>query len=192
MKCAVMISIRPKWCELIASGKKTIEVRKTVPRLPAPFKCYIYEAQGPIETPWVDEDGHMVFKGRGMVIGEFICDTVYSVNAEHVPYLKDAFLGISCDDFLRKSCLSAYELLDYLTAPDKQVSIDYRPGYGWHISGLVIYDKPKELSEFRGICTKQYCHDTCKKFRDRTCDPGVGGKYTITRPPQSWMQVEEL
>ena len=29
MSKAVMLSIRPKWCEKIASGEKTIEVRKT-------------------------------------------------------------------------------------------------------------------------------------------------------------------
>jgi hypothetical protein len=38
---AVLISIRPKWCEKIASGEKTIEVRKTKPKLLTPFKCYI-------------------------------------------------------------------------------------------------------------------------------------------------------
>lgn len=39
---SVLISIQPKWCELIASGKKTVEVRKTAPKLQTPFKCYIY------------------------------------------------------------------------------------------------------------------------------------------------------
>ena len=39
---AVLISIQPKWCELIASGKKTVEVRKTKPKIETPFKCYIY------------------------------------------------------------------------------------------------------------------------------------------------------
>ena len=39
---AVLISIQPKWCELISNGKKTIEVRKTRPMLETPFKCYIY------------------------------------------------------------------------------------------------------------------------------------------------------
>ena len=29
----VLISIQPKWCELIASGKKTVEVRKTKPKI---------------------------------------------------------------------------------------------------------------------------------------------------------------
>ena len=42
MSKAVLISIQPKWCELIASGKKTVEVRKTKPKLETPFKCYIY------------------------------------------------------------------------------------------------------------------------------------------------------
>lgn len=43
MKSA-LISIKPKYCELIANGKKTIEVRKTKPKLETPFKCYIYIA----------------------------------------------------------------------------------------------------------------------------------------------------
>ena len=39
---AVLISIRPKWCEKIISGEKTIEVRKARPKLATPFKCHIY------------------------------------------------------------------------------------------------------------------------------------------------------
>ena len=39
---AVMLSIKPKYCELIASGEKTIEVRKTKPKIEKTFKCYIY------------------------------------------------------------------------------------------------------------------------------------------------------
>ena len=54
---AVMISIQPKWVEKIASGQKTIEVRKTAPK-EVPFKAYIYETKDTTETPWVDEDGH--------------------------------------------------------------------------------------------------------------------------------------
>lgn len=39
---SVLISIKPQYCELIASGKKTVEVRKRRPKLQTPFKCYIY------------------------------------------------------------------------------------------------------------------------------------------------------
>ena len=42
MSKAVLISIQPKWCKLIAEGEKTLEVRKTRPKLKTPFKCYIY------------------------------------------------------------------------------------------------------------------------------------------------------
>lgn len=45
MSKAVMLSILPKWCAKIASGEKTIEVRKTKPKLETPFKCYIYCTQ---------------------------------------------------------------------------------------------------------------------------------------------------
>ena len=43
---AVLISIQPKYVDLIAKGEKTIEVRKSRPKLETPFKCYIYETQG--------------------------------------------------------------------------------------------------------------------------------------------------
>lgn len=38
---AVLMSIKPKWCELIASGKKTVEIRKTKPLIDTQFTCYI-------------------------------------------------------------------------------------------------------------------------------------------------------
>lgn len=33
MSKAVMLSVRPKWAEKIANGEKTIEVRKTRPKM---------------------------------------------------------------------------------------------------------------------------------------------------------------
>ena len=50
MSKAVLISIRPKWCEKIANGNKTIEVRKTRPKMDTPFKCYIYCWCGAVRT----------------------------------------------------------------------------------------------------------------------------------------------
>ena len=83
---AVLISIRPEWVARITSGKKTLEVRKNRPKLELPFKCYIYETQGRTETPWIDEDGHTIFKGRGQVIGEFVCDRIASIVPATEPY----------------------------------------------------------------------------------------------------------
>lgn len=75
MSKAVMLSIRPKWCEKIISGEKTIEVRKNRPKLKTPFKCYVYETQG-----WVERDGIMEFALGGRVIGEFTCDRIFPIN----------------------------------------------------------------------------------------------------------------
>lgn len=46
MSKAVLLSIRPEWCEKILSGEKTVEIRKTRPKLEPPFKCYICERAG--------------------------------------------------------------------------------------------------------------------------------------------------
>lgn len=59
---SVLIRTPQKWRWLIASGKKTIEVRKTYPKLTPPFKCYTYETKARTDTPtFVDEDGVMHF-----------------------------------------------------------------------------------------------------------------------------------
>ena len=62
MSKAVLISIRPKWCEKIASGEKTIEVRKTRPKLQTPFKCYIYCPECDFESGVYSEPQFIVEK----------------------------------------------------------------------------------------------------------------------------------
>lgn len=56
---SVLLSIQPRWCELIASGKKTIEIGKTRPKLEPPFKCYIYCTNKKPYLVWGD-----VFRGN--------------------------------------------------------------------------------------------------------------------------------
>lgn len=185
MSKAVMISIRPEWCEKIGSGEKTIEVRKTRPKLPTPFKCYIYETQGKkykgmgIYDPDAPLNKNFLHY-PGKVIGEFTCDAIYTVDAEHSAYLREAFDGIPSDEFLQQARLTAYDLLDYLAA-EATSKVEYVVGYGWHITDLVIYGEPKPLTNF---CTgsSRFTYDD-------------EGKLTYTgmkRPPQSWCYVEEL
>ena len=127
----VLISIQPKWCELIASGKKTVEVRKTRPKIDTPFKCYIYETQGKTDTPFVDEEGHIIFNGRGQVIGEFVCECITALKADNIV---QAYYNNTC-----ATCLTDAEITNYANGGKL---------YYWHISDLVIYDESKELSEF--------------------------------------------
>lgn len=160
---SVLISIQPKWCELIASGKKTIEVRKTKPKIDTPFKCYIYCTKN--KHGWFD----FLHKTKldGKVIGEFVCDEI--INA----------IQIGGDEFYATSCMNFKDWMKYTDNHKGDV-------WCWHISDLVIYDKPKELRMFHKPCVVNPCIN--KNF----CSGGTQfcTKCTITRPPQSWCYVE--
>lgn len=151
---SVLISIRPQWVEKIASGKKTIEVRKTAPK-EVPFKAYIYCTIGNgVKGDYLVPSGIQC----GKVIGEFICDKVYLIKNRGFCFSVATEGESITDEIARQSCLDYDDMVNYLGNKD---------GYGWHIADLKIYGKPKELSEF--------------------C-----GRKKLTRPPQSYMYVEEL
>lgn len=233
---AVLISIQPKWCELIASGEKTIEVRKSRPLIETPFKCYIYcsaeKHKG--EVLLIDNNGkqvalgdyrnafHWKNVGNGKVIGEFVCDRIEEYNCEfwgsddymsslHAMEQIRIFDYVDEDDLdwkeycyvtgnevenpddcalCRESCLTYSEIRKYIGKGDKTF-------YGWRISNLKIYDKQKELGEFRSPCPKPnsiYVEDcmSCKHFyvKESSGRRSCGG--WIKRPPQSWCYVEEI
>jgi predicted transcriptional regulator len=207
---AVLISIRPKWCEMIASGKKTVEVRKSRPKLEPPFKCYIYCTKpskayqticgcivlnsdelfrhprngikygDSIELMAEDDYTKDNFL-NGKVIGEFVCDGIAHIQFELFDDSKcdgDGFYqwwecseewALSLD---RCACLTDNEFFDYLGT---------KGGYGWHISNLVFYDEPKQLSDFR-------LYNTSAVIEDGLPMP----THKIRRPPLSWMYVEKL
>ena len=132
---SIMLSIQPKWCELIASGKKTIEVRKTRPKLETPFKCYIYctKSKEIMFNVFLNEPEKEVEYLSGKVIGEFVCDSIRKGGADN--FIQAYYLN-NPDE----TCLTDQELVLYATIGKSL--------YFWHISDLKIYDKPKELGEF--------------------------------------------
>lgn len=192
MSKAVLISIQPEWCKQIADGKKTIEVRKSKPNLPTPFKCYIYctYGKGLIEHKDAFLPGEIVpqkvSKGaiwgncvNGKVIGEFVCDGIYAVLAHPAIFAgHPLFFQAAVDE----SGLTHEQLEEYAQGKDL---------CGWHISDLVIYDKPKELGEFMKPCENDlYCEECAvySEFAERCGNKAL----LLSRPPQSWCYVEEL
>lgn len=166
MSKAVMLSIRPKWCEKIASGEKTIEVRKTRPKLDTPFKCYIYCTQSGVALG--------AWGKHGKVIGEFTCDRIFPINVFDNGGIQNWFF-----EHMERSCLTYEGLADYIG--------NGRTGHGWHISNLKIYDTPKELSKFSRPF--ENCIDkVCDEFGCASCENGGH----IKRPPQSWCYVEAM
>jgi len=215
---SVLISIQPKWCESICNLIKTAEVRKDKPKLDTPFKCLIYCTVGgdalcpphANSKKWsLHRQNNGTINGRtmtskerlksdyrcvnGKAIGEFVCDDILAIHERGInhnfDYCYESLNEFGNDDIepyinaVKKSCIPKNELNEY----GKNVHCLY----GWHISNLKIYDKPRELGEFYSLPTKcrgdckeenpmQFCSD-CKRFK---------ANRKITRPPQSWCYIE--
>lgn len=204
---SVLISIRPKWIEKIASGEKTIEVRKTAPK-EVPFKAYIYETKES-KRRYLDDrfnsflDNKSHYTDMGKVIGEFVCDKVYLIkNQGSRSSVADEEQSVT-NEIARQGCLDYDDMVSYLGNKD---------GYGLHITDLKIYDNPKELREFYYCCKEMKAnepragkyislscyacrHNALKRTEDCSEYNNMLGyicKRNITRPPQSWQFVEEL
>lgn len=194
---SVLISIQPKWCKLIYKFlgwdnrrplyKKRLELRKSKPNCELPFKAYIYCTKDntdlvPSKIWWkADKTGfqHIL---NGKVIGEFVCDYILS----HCEMS-------NADVAEQMSCVSREDILKYSNG--KEV-------YGWHISNLKIYDKPKELSEFKTVCKYRNDDNSCQ-YQKVECDCvkfDFNPDYSVnlaecldymSRPPQSWCYVDD-
>lgn len=202
---AVLISIQPKWCELIASGKKTIEVRKTKPKLKPPFKCYIYCTK-PREKFfyhgeyyndllykdfWSDELLCGCTMGdalNGKVIGEFVCDNISTHETEFYSEEKqpifEAIYEYNEEEDINECIASNDDVRKSKFLKDTCLDLeDFRKYlgtgenrfYGWHISSLKIYDEPCPLSNFTKLRETKFGAEPIE----------------IARPPQSWCYVEE-
>lgn len=187
---AVLISIQPQWCEKIAVRDKLLEVRKTRPNIQTPFKCYIYQTKRKwwyktleklATFAWARARARTVMEGQGKVIGEFFCDQIIESRGAYGDEL--FFAGLTYE-----------ELQEYGQG---------RKLYGWHISDLVIYDKPRPLSDFTPICKFRNENMTCPSKRVACSfqepDYNQDGSFNLvectrrlTRPPQSWCYVEEV
>lgn len=199
MSKAVLISIRSKWCELIAGNFKSIEVRKTRPKIETPFKCYIYCTKpskayqticgcmvlnsdelyrhprhgirhGDSIELMVEDDYTADNFLNGKVIGEFTCDRIFLITVEENGLFSEERGGGYSEDY------SAKGFHDCLSDEEFDSYLDGESGYGWHISNLKIYDQPKELSEYTGLRKTKFGY----------------APYEIKRPFQSWGYVEEL
>lgn len=203
MSKAVMLSIRPKWAEKIANGEKTIEVRKTRPKMDTPFKCYIYctrdkhlafmqNQTGTNLITCMDVDAAIPVGGaigNGKVIGEFTCEWLQSFDSAYsewayavapsgsvMPMHETKALELCQKD----GCLSDDDVLSYFGDEDWKA-------YFWHISDLRIYDAPRELSEFE----RPYeCNECDAKWASECNACHEEGK--IKRAPQSWCYVEAM
>lgn len=165
----LMISIQPKWCKLICSGEKTVEVRKNRPKCELPFKCYIYCTKG---KPTFTQSAFCDDISNGKVIGEFVCDRIYDITPTS-PHKYDCGWNV-------------YEEHSRLTFDEFRNYLREKNGYGWHITDLVVYDEPRELSKF-GKPREEFEFSTVDS---PTIMKVRGRPEFFDRPPMSWCYIE--
>ena len=159
---SVLISIQRPHTDNIKALIKKIEVRKNKPNQETLFPCFIYETK--------------TKGGCGKVIGEFVCDEVYEWKYDYCD-------GVDIDDdLILDTCLDREDINIY--AKGKTL-------YGWHISDLKIYDKPKSIMTFYKPCPIKLGFKKCPCCEFYSTDTGFCMNQ-IDRPPQSWCYVEEV
>nr|DAK93614.1 MAG TPA: hypothetical protein [Caudoviricetes sp.] len=186
---AVLISIKPNWCKLIWSGMKTVEVRKTRPKLETPFKVYIYCTGAGVWWQRFSKTGLQRMEEH--IIGTFVCDKIdrlthIGATGSREPdklYIETPDLEYEyADELLRAACLTEAEAEKYLKGGD---------GYGWHISDLKIWDESVRLKNFWGMKPCRHGGDCCTCLQwDNMKEECCASRY-ISRPPQSWCYMED-
>lgn len=192
----VLASLKPYYYYLVGEGIKKIEVRKGMPKASDwDNEVLFYMSKDEKSFAKIPKEFQEKYRKHfGKVGMQFICDKVDKImTLQHTYY---NFLGVPLattteyciwNDDLPQMCLTKKEIEEY----GKGKTL-----YGWHISDLKIYDKPRELSEFRKPCNWNYDCCTCKraKYELTKAEAKVfyGCDSELTRPPQSWCYVEDL
>lgn len=171
----ILASIKPYYYYLIGEGKKKIEVRKSaLKNLPQDIVFYMSKDEKSFaKIPKEFQEKYR--KHFGKVGLRVVCNKV-----EEAP---TSFISPETVNMAISACIDVNKMCDY----GKGKTL-----YGWHISDLKIYDKPKKVSEFFKRCPTKEKGD-CLSC-DCLADNDYGGVCTnnLTRPPQSYMWVEEL
>lgn len=185
----VIISIHPKWCELIFSGKKKLEIRKRIPNASFPITFYVYQT---IDKNWKYNLVPSLASKQGKVVGTFTCNDIDHWESEF--WLEDtdvyeAITMIEEDEFepgeyiqtrvftnewedweiepefektllYKDSCVSWSELRNYMKS-------GWNDFYTIHVEDVYYFTNPLNISDFQN----------------------KNGKV-LTRAPQSWCYCE--
>lgn len=185
----ILASLKPYYYYLIGEKKKNIEVRKSALKdLPQDIVFYMSNDEKSFaKIPKEFQEKYR--KHFGKVGIKVICDRIDEYKYVYCDHPEIGYpVGYDCgdnwydidDEDLQKACLTEEEFKRYGNGKSL---------YGWHISDLKIYDKPRELSEFIKPCP--YGDSPCQVCEYYFDYPGEC-RNIITRPPQSYMYVEEV
>lgn len=188
---SVLASLKPYYYYLVGEGIKKIEVRKSQPKADDWDKeTYFYMSKDEKSFAKIPKEFQEKYRKHFGKVGlRFVCDRITDISVS-VRNCNEDYNHVYHNDECKGSCLTWKELQEY----GKGKTL-----YGWHISNLVIYEKPKELSEFFHYCGDDPKCDGCPAHyfsntecgKEDYCCSIIDGCKPLTRPPQSWQFVEE-
>lgn len=187
---SILRSIKPYWLYMILTKHKTIEVAKNFPKSEGwngIVEMYCSKDMRSFNRI-PEKDRVWMSKYVGKVACRFVCDEIKTYPADDFVGAEDLDGTIIAEP---KDGVFAYWIPEEKeTCLPYEEIIAYGNGktlYGWHISDLKIYDKPKELDEFLRVCPYDVHCWRCEFYST------YNGKCNnfVTLPPQSWCFVEE-
>ena len=201
MSKAILLSTKPKYVADILNGKKIIEIRKQMPKCDLPIDVYIYCTKNGetltylvngkneiVDFTTVSKNNKYIKRNyNGKVVAKFTLRKVEEIEtSRNEPFMLGCYKTKTMyePELLRLSCLGFRELDNYLR---------YKNGCAWHIEDLVIFDKPKELSEFRKPSTLslKQLQEFGLPYDEKTYkEMATKGKRFITKAPQNYCFVE--
>lgn len=183
----VLISLKPYYYYLIGEGIKKVEVRKSCPKAEDWSRnSWFYMSREEKSFAKIPKEFQEKYRKHfGKVGMRFVCDRVYDLRC-----LPNEYSGKPAGTYEQFICENSCLSFDDIKTYGKGTSI-----YGWHITDLVVYDEPRDLSEFAKPAKTAYddegyllC-DGCEFANwniERVCTIDFCPERMITRPPQSW------
>lgn len=173
MKKSIIISIKPKWVKKILNGKKTIEIRKSIPKCDLPIDVYIYCTKGKpylyesFFEDWWWNDGVLepLADRYGVRLSDFkLPEKFHDSESKGWNKLLNGFIVAKftlnkVDKVLNNLFTFIIEGKEtgYTNSIAKRSCLDFndmhkylydKDGYAWHIDKLQIFSKPMDLSDF--------------------------------------------
>ena len=197
----ILISLKPYYYYLIGEDIKKVEVRKSYPKAEDWSRnSWFYMSRDEKSFAKIPKEFQEKYRKHfGKVGMRFVCDRVIGT----CPWRLKGETGLCAKrteeetNLPNNACLTLEEIENYAGSRGRGI-------YAWHITDLVVYDEPRELSEFYTEgdcdcmnCKKCYWFDRGNGYNVEN-DCNLAYKCVelhksfkpIIRPPQSWCYIE--
>ena len=165
----ILVSLKPYYYYLIGEGIKKVEVRKSYPKAEDWSKrAWFYMSRDEKSFAKIPTEFQEKYRKHfGKVGMRFVCDRIYDITPTS-PHKYDCGWNV-------------YEEHSRLTFDEFRNYLREKNGYGWHITDLVVYGEPRELSDFLLYNVRTYIDE----------ESGLPmPTHEIARPFQSWAYVK--